>query len=231
MHVLLTGPTLSGFRVGPGIFYRESALPADVPHLNLGSYTPSVLALLAALELHDPDTHQHSLRVAQLALSMAEQSFGPYERQMSGERALCQKFYAGALLHDIGKIGIATEVLNAPRRLTPAEFAVIQTHPQLGAIALSRLGFDPIIVQAAQYHHERVDRRGYPFGLVGADIPLPARIVCICDAYDAMTHDRPYQQAMAHEQALDVIWTQAGSQFDHDIADRFRKLPRESFPA
>jgi HD-GYP domain-containing protein (c-di-GMP phosphodiesterase class II) len=130
----------------------------------------------------------------------------------------------GALLHDIGKIGILDQVLQKPGKLTSAEFALIQQHPSIGRRILEGIhGFErylPIV----ELHHENWDGSGYPHGLHGAQTPLAARIVHVVDAYDAMTSDRPYRPGMRPAEALAILRKFAGTQFDAEAMQAFATL-------
>ena len=123
----------------------------------------------------------------------------------------------GALLHDIGKIGVPDQVLMKPSALTDAEFAAIKLHPVLGARILRSVPFLARHIPIVELHHERPDGRGYPFGLRGDDIPLAARIVHVADAYDAITSARAYRAARPSGDALREIWRCAGTEFHAEI--------------
>jgi putative nucleotidyltransferase with HDIG domain len=123
----------------------------------------------------------------------------------------------GALLHDIGKIGVPDEVLRKPGALTSAEYDTIKQHPVLGARILRSVPFLARHLPIVELHHERPDGRGYPYGLRGDDIPLPARIVHVADAYDAMTSARAYRRAMPSGEALRELWRCAGAEFHAEI--------------
>ena len=123
----------------------------------------------------------------------------------------------GALLHDIGKIGVPDEILRKPGALTPAEYDVIKTHPVLGSRILRTVPFLSRHVAIVELHHERPDGRGYPQGLRGDDIPLIARIVHVADAYDAITSARAYRRARPAGDALRELWKGAGTEFHADI--------------
>jgi putative nucleotidyltransferase with HDIG domain len=123
----------------------------------------------------------------------------------------------GALLHDIGKIGVPDEVLRKPGRLTDAEYGTIKQHPVLGARILRSVPFLTRHLPIVELHHERPDGAGYPHGLSGDDIPLAARIVHVADAYDAMTSARAYRHAMPVADALRELWRCAGTEFHAEI--------------
>src|SRR4029077_11104836 len=119
----------------------------------------------------------------------------------------------GALLHDIGKIGIPEHILRKEGPLDEGEWAVMRMHPLISDFILAELDLDPIIRECARSSHERTDGKGYPDGLSGEEIPLPAGIVCVADAFDAITSDRPYRQGRSTAAALAEIEANAGTQF------------------
>ncbi|MCH8919187.1 MAG: HD-GYP domain-containing protein [Chloroflexi bacterium] len=182
------------------------------------AFLETATALAAAIEAKDPVTGCHGQRVAELAVGLAR-AVGVRDGELDG-------IYVGAVLHDIGKIAIPTEILMRPHPLNEEEWALIKRHPLDGARIISSVQFPwdvkPIIVQ----HHERFNGTGYPAGLRGEEIVLFARIFAVVDAFEAMTADRPYRRAMPEEKALDEITGNAGTQFDPDIASTFVELRR-----
>ena len=166
-----------------------------------------VRALLVALAGKDASTEEHTRRVARLAAEVGEELSVPAGRL----RALA----IGGLLHDIGKLVVPSAILRKPAPLTDAEFDEIRRHPKAGADLLRELGgFDPVVHSLVLDHHERLDGRGYPRGLVGHEIALEARILGVCDVYDALVSPRVYRAAWSHEQALAIMRDGAGTQFD-----------------
>jgi putative nucleotidyltransferase with HDIG domain len=168
--------------------------------------TITARALLAALDARDRYTGGHSEAVVALAGQVAEE-MGLGERDVRDVEQV-------ALLHDIGKLGIPDAVLHKPGPLDEAEWALMRTHPTVGANiirAIPRLAHLAPMVEA---EHERWDGAGYPAGIAAADIPIGARIILACDAYDAMTTDRPYRAALSHETARAELRKHAGAQFD-----------------
>jgi putative nucleotidyltransferase with HDIG domain len=170
------------------------------------AYVEFVSSLASALDARDPYTAGHSLRVSEYSCAIARAMNVP-EREQDLIRV-------GALLHDIGKIGISDAVLQKPGRLTPEEEALIQQHPVIGRKILECVqGFDAYL-PVVELHHESWDGRGYPHGLKGEETPQTARIVKVADAYDAMTSDRPYRRGMPHDLAVRVLQENAGTQLD-----------------
>jgi putative nucleotidyltransferase with HDIG domain len=169
----------------------------------LGGYVKS---LTDSLHDYDPTTLIHSRKVALLAIQIGEHLDLP--------TATLRRLAVAGLLHDIGKLHVPREILLKPGALTDDEYRTIQTHPQIGANLLTHLGsFDeevPIVVA----HHERLDGHGYPSSLAGEHIPLEARILAICDVYDALTSPRPYREAWTRERALELIVKETGTAFD-----------------
>ena len=186
------------------------------------AYLEFVGALASALDARDRYTAGHSGRVSELSCATAR-TLG-----MTGPEL--DELRIGALLHDIGKIGIADSVLQKPSRLTPEEFAIVKEHPEIGRRILEGVhGFAPYLA-AVELHHENWDGTGYPRGQSGEQTPLAARIIHVCDAYDAMTSDRPYRRGMGHRAAIEVLRECAGSQFDPRVVDAFVTASNEFEP-
>lgn len=177
------------------------------------SYDTTLRALMAALDTKDAATEGHSERVARLTLAVAREMGLPEERMLDIER--------GALLHDVGKIGVPDSVLRKPNSLNKMEWEAMQKHPLLAGLMVSKVGFLEGAMPILLYHHERYDGSGYPFGLAGDKIPLEARIFAVVDAYDALTSDRPYRQATSPQEALAEIEANAGIQFDPHVVESF----------
>ena len=169
-------------------------------------YTSTIEALVSALEARDPYTQAHTSRIRDLSGALAD------AMQVTNETR--QAVRLGSILHDVGKIGIPDEVLRKDGPLTEEEWAMMRTHPAIGKRMLESIDFLKPALPVIYHHHERWDGTGYPQGLKGDLIPLGARIVAVCDAFDAMTTDRPYRQALPVEHALDEIAKHAGKQFD-----------------
>ena len=173
------------------------------------AYTGAIRALATALDARDPYTAGHSDRVSALSVAVG--------RTLSLSADDLEVLRLGALLHDIGKIGVPDEVLRKPGKLTDAEFDTIKQHPVLGARILRSVPFLARHIPIVELHHERPDGRGYPTGMRGDDIPLAARIVHVADAYDAMTSARAYRGARPSGDALRELWRCAGTEFHAEI--------------
>lgn len=182
-------------------------------------YTETLQALAAALDAKDPYTQAHTGRITDLAhaLGIALQ-LSPDTRR--GVRL-------GAILHDVGKIGISDSILQKAGPLTESEWEMMRKHPVVGEQMLSGIEFVGPALPIIRHHHERWDGKGYPDGLAGPDIPIGARIVAVCDAFDAMTSDRPYRRAAPHERAFQELLDCAGSHFDPDFAVLFVEVMRQ----
>ncbi|MGH2734452.1 MAG: HD-GYP domain-containing protein, partial [Actinomycetota bacterium] len=128
------------------------------------------------------------------------------------------------MLHDVGKIGVPDSILQKPGPLTSNEWVIMRSHPELGVKIVEPIGFSSTTTDIILRHHERWDGLGYPNGLRGLEIPLAARAFAIVDAYDAMTSNRPYRDAMTEDEAIAVIESERGRAFDPDIVDVFMSL-------
>jgi diguanylate cyclase (GGDEF)-like protein len=179
------------------------------------AYMNTVHALAAAVDARDSYTQYHSKNVATMATVFGE---------ALGLKADQVKMLAtAALLHDVGKIGVSDNILRKPAKLTAPERAAIQEHPLLSGKILSGTSLTEILPWI-ECHHERWDGTGYPAGLKGEAIPYESRILSLCDAYDAMTSDRPYRAALSRDIAVTELLNGRGGQFDPDLTDRFIKL-------
>jgi diguanylate cyclase (GGDEF)-like protein/putative nucleotidyltransferase with HDIG domain len=178
----------------------------------------TVRALAAAVDARDAYTHSHSRSVAALAVALARRlEFSPNH---------VDQLKIAALLHDIGKIGTPDHVLRKPGPLDDEEYRIVKGHSELGERILSSV-VSPELLPWVACHHERWDGGGYPRGISGEKIPLEARIIAVCDTYDAMTSDRPYRSGLPVEEAIREIETFAGRQFDPRIATVFVTMMRE----
>ncbi|GBD39456.1 Cyclic di-GMP phosphodiesterase response regulator RpfG [bacterium HR37] len=170
-------------------------------------------SLVAIIEARDPYTKQHSERVTLYSLEIAEMI------GLSNEEKEVLKF--GGYLHDIGKIGVRDTILLKPGRLTPEEMAEVRLHPLIGDRIVQPVQFLEKERELILYHHERIDGRGYPYGLKGEEIPFVVRILSVADAYDAMTSSRAYRPAKPHEVAIEEIKYGVNTQFDKEVVKAF----------
>jgi putative nucleotidyltransferase with HDIG domain len=179
------------------------------------AYLDSVKVLVEAIDAKDPYTRGHSDRVRRMSLQIAT-FLG-----LSEERLETLEY--GALLHDIGKIGIKDEILQKPGVLSSEEYQVIQEHPLIGVKIVEGIEFFKDKIPMIRHHHEHFNGRGYPDGLVGKAIPLEARIIAVPDAFDAMVSLRPHRRAMSLEDILLEMEKCKGKQFDPEIMEIFLK--------
>jgi len=183
----------------------------EAGHAVWSALTEAVLAALtAALQAFDCYTAEHSSETLALAELVAD--------RLGVDEVESETVTLTALLHDVGKIGVPGEVLRKPGPLTDEERSQMQRHPVIGEQILSRVPALSTVASAIRHEHERWDGRGYPDGLAGEEIPLASRIVLACDAWHAMTSDRPYRRAMSRPAAVDELVRCAGSQFDPAVA-------------
>jgi len=180
------------------------------------AYVEFVGSLASALDARDPYTAGHSSRVSEFSCAIA--------KAMHAAPKDLNEIRIGALLHDVGKIGIADSVLQKPGKLTGEEFDLIKKHPTIGRRILERVNGLHRYLPIVELHHEHWDGSGYPRGLRGTDTPWGARIVHVADAYDAMTSDRPYRKGMDQAEAIRRLRAGAGTQFDPDVVTVFAAL-------
>src|SRR5665213_2297251 len=188
------------------------------------AYVQFVGSLAQALDARDAYTAGHSRRVSEYSCAIA--------RAMNLPEADLETIRVGALLHDVGKIGISDLVLQKPGRLTPEEEQLIRQHPVIGKKILANVeGLEPYL-NIVELHHENWNGTGYPHGLTGDQAPLEARIVKVADAYDAMTSDRPYRRGMDHARARAILEGAAGVEMDAAVVQAFVMLgdPRKQLP-
>jgi putative nucleotidyltransferase with HDIG domain len=183
------------------------------------THLATIAALSKSMEAKDFYTGGHTERVATVALSLA--------RRLGFIGEELEAIEIGALLHDIGKIGIPERILQKPGPLDEDEWAIMKEHPVISAYILSEVGLNPIVLQVARSSHERMDGGGYPDGLAGEEIPLPARIVLVADAFDALTSDRPYRLGRSVPEAVDELSAHAGTQFCPVVVAAMERLYAE----
>ena len=183
------------------------------------SYESTLQAMVTALDIRDNETQGHSLRVVQYAIRIAE--------SMKIEEPELGWIRRGALLHDIGKIGVPDAILRKPGKLNEEEWIEMRKHPEYGYEMLRHIRFLAPALDIVLSHQERYDGSGYPQGLKGKDIPLGARIFAVVDCFDAMTSDRPYRAGLTIKAARDEIRKFSGIQFDPDVAGAFLAVPED----
>ncbi|PYQ13743.1 MAG: two-component system response regulator [Acidobacteria bacterium] len=187
------------------------------------SYETTLEALAAALDTRDTETQGHSVRVSDYTVVIA--------RRMGVEDPELTEIRRGALLHDVGKIGISDAVLRKPGKLSPEEWIEMRKHPEIGYRILSGIKFLEKSLPIVIAHQERYDGSGYPRGLKGEEIPLGARIFAVVDTLDAMTSDRPYRRALSYETARQEIIRNSGIQFDPSVVEVFLSIPPDDWKA
>ena len=173
----------------------------------------SLLTMAWVVEARDPYTGGHLWRVSRYARLTAE--------AMGLPEAEAARISLGGFLHDLGKVAVPDAILRKSGPLTADEYAVIQTHPTVGARLLAGHPLAELVRDAVLLHHERPDGRGYPRRLEGGALPMAARIVGVCDAFDAMTSHRPYRAGLPRGEALERVRAARGSQFDAEVTDGF----------
>lgn len=173
-------------------------------------------AFAKVIDMKDKYTNGHSTRVAKYTVMLA--------KELDCDEETAEKYYYIALLHDIGKVGVPSEVLNKPGKLTDEEFDIIKSHTELGYEALKNIRIMPELALGAQAHHERPDGKGYPNHLKGDDIPRVAQIIAVADCFDAMYSNRPYRKRMNFDKAVSIIKECAGTQLSEDVVAAFLKL-------
>jgi len=185
------------------------------------TYDRTLTALMSALDARDRETEGHSIRVSRLACLLGE------ELGLSGQQL--KALERGALLHDIGKIGISDTILHKSGSLTPDEWRIMRVHPDIGARIVEGIPFLQETLPVVRYHHERWDGSGYPIGLSEKDIPTQARIFAVVDVFDALTSRRSYRKKSSAEEALQYLQEQANILFDPEIVEALTKLPYKEF--
>lgn len=176
--------------------------------------------LIGVIDARDSNLNGHSLSVQNLTMLL-------YRRLPQGLRSAINPVsleYA-ALMHDVGKLGVPEAILNKPGKLDDDEWAIMKQHPRMGVKILKPLHTFDNISDWIEYHHERIDGKGY-YGLKGDEIPLPARIIAVADTYSAITMRRSYKPPRTHEDAVEIIKSVAGTQLDRDLVDVFLTIPK-----
>ncbi len=185
------------------------------------TYETTLEALMEALDARDSETQGHSRRVAEYTAVVA--------RRLGIEEPELTQYRWGALLHDVGKIGIPDAILRKPGPLTATEWAIMRQHPEMGAKILSSVRFLEDAVPIVACHQEKYDGSGYPRGLKGEEIPLGARIFTVVDCLDAMMMDRPYRQATTYERVRQELLDHSGTQFDPRVVEVFLTIPPDEW--
>ena len=182
----------------------------------LSAYNNSLEGWSRALALRDHDTDEHSKRVVDLTLLLA--------RELGISGIELENIRRGAMLHDIGKMAIPDHILRKPDKLSPEEWDTMRQHPLYAIEMLKPVKFLQDALDIPLYHHEQWDGSGYPYGLKGERIPLPARIFAVADVYDALLSNRPYRKAWSAQQTLDYLYENREKHFDPQIVDLFIKV-------
>lgn len=185
------------------------------------AYRMTLKALVQALETRDLETHGHSERVVTFSLRLG------YELNL--DKDALRDLELGALLHDIGKIGVPDAVLRKPAKLNDEEWNKMKLHPIHGQQILRNIGFLEGASRIVAQHHEKWDGSGYPAGVRGEEIDIGARIFAVVDAFDAMTSDRVYRKGCAYADAVEELERFAGTQFDPIIVEAFKRVPKEDW--
>lgn len=194
------------------VFYRKKMSVLTAKHLEYKEITnQAVMAIGDTIDAKDEYTSGHSKRVAIYAIELGKRmGFSPEE---------LENLYYAALLHDIGKVGLADNILNKAERLSDEEYDIMKRHVDVGGEILGTISCVDDIATGAKYHHERYDGKGYTEGLKGEEIPLIARIICVADAYDAMSTSRPYRDYLSNEYIYEELRKGRATQFDPIIVD------------
>lgn len=173
-------------------------------------------AIAGVLEQRDPYTAGHQKHVAELATAIG--------REMGLDSETLHALHLAATVHDLGKIEVPVEILTKPARLSPAEFALVKRHPEVGYQLLKRVAFPWPIADIIRQHHEAMDGSGYPLGLKGQEILLEARILCVADIVESISSDRPYRPALGLDRAVEEITRMRGSRLDPAVVDACLKV-------
>lgn len=210
---------LTSLATRAAISIENTNLFANLQNKNLElsqAYEATIEGWSRALELREQETERHTSRVMDMTIQLAKAMNVPEDEIIHIRR--------GALLHDIGKMGIPDSVLLKPAKLTDEEWKIMRMHPQHAYEMIRPIEYLTPAIDIPYCHHERWDGKGYPRGLKGEQIPLSARLFAVCDVWDAITNDRPYRKAWSKEQALQYIRSQAGIHFDPKVVEYFQEL-------
>ncbi len=197
--------------------HSEALSRAETRMGELRMYTLS--ALVRSLDAREHETQAHSSRVQAYTMRLA--------RQFPIEESELEDLGLGALLHDVGKIGVPDAILGKAGKLTDKEWTMMRRHPEIGAEILGGMDFLEGAIPVVLHHHEQFDGSGYPSGLKGLAIPLAARLFSVIDAYDALTSDRPYRRGVSPATARRRISELAGTQFDSQVVEKFLEIPED----
>lgn len=181
----------------------------------------AIFALNQMLDLKDLDTGLHSTRLAEWAVRVGEH-FGMIDSEL-------RDLETGAILHDIGKVGVSDAILNKPGKLDPEERKQVERHSEYGWAILRIIPTFERTSLLVLHHHERIDGKGYPAGLSGEDIPVGARIICVIDSFDAMISDRSYRKGLPVEEAVRRLRADSGTQFDREVVEQFLLIVSRDF--
>lgn len=197
-------------------FYKKRCENNKLIHDLKELFSGTISAIIEALDAKDSFTLGRSRRVTFFALKMVKY-FNLSTEEMG-------KLELAGLLHDIGMIGVSEELLNKTETLTPEEFESIKEHVNHGVKILEDIKQLKGVVEIIKYHHERFDGKGYPYGIKGDEIPLNAKIISIADAYDSMVSKKSYREGLSHEEAMKMIESQSGQQFDPIVVQAFKTI-------
>jgi putative nucleotidyltransferase with HDIG domain len=201
---------------------RQQAKQIEAAYAELEiTYDRTLTALMSALDARDRETEGHSTRVSRLACLLGE------EIGLNGHQL--KALERGALLHDIGKIGISDTILHKPGKLTDDEWRIMRIHPDIGARIVEGIPFLQETLPVIRYHHERWNGSGYPLGLMEKDIPIQARIFAVADVFDALTSNRSYREKSTAEEAVSYLREQSGVLFDPAIVEGLTNIPYTDF--
>jgi putative two-component system response regulator len=203
--------------------YQENLERKVVTQANqlISLYADTLEAMISALDMRECETGRHSYRVTEYTIILAR-NFGVPCSDL-------ESIAKGALLHDIGKIGVPDDILLKPEKLTDDEMEIMRKHPIYGYNLLKKFRFLEQAAEIVLSHHENFNGTGYPNRISGKEIPLGARMFSVVDTFDAMTSSRSYRQAISYEEAIDLIAQSSSSQFDPDVIDVFIQVPKDDW--